>query len=131
MEKTLARMHSFVVEPMQYKHIFLAGDAAHIVPPTGAKGLNLAVGDVWFLYEGLDEWFSQGRGKLLKRYSTRCLKRVWRAQEFTTGMTTLLHKSPGDDDFEQRLRLARLDYVCDSPSAMRSLAENCVGLPYR
>lgn len=132
--KDLAVMRSFVTEPMRYGNLFLAGDAAHIVPPTGAKGLNLAVADVRVLTEALSRWYASGSTDLLDRYSQICLKRVWRAQHFSWWMTTLLHTfddgSDLGDPYGGRLQAAYLDYVTSSTAAATTLAENYVGLPY-
>jgi p-hydroxybenzoate 3-monooxygenase len=128
-QKNLVAMRSFVVEPMQYGRLFLAGDAAHIVPPTGAKGLNLAAADVRILAQALVAFYTTGRTHLLDRYSESCLSRVWKVQRFSWWMTSLLHRFPDDDAFQHRLQLAELDYVTTSPVAMASLAENYVGLP--
>ncbi len=128
-EKTIAGMRSFVAEPMQYRRLFLAGDAAHIVPPTGAKGLNLAVADVRILARALTEFFRSGRTDLLEAYSETCLKRVWRAEHFSWWMTSMLHRFPRDDEFQHRLQRSQLDYVVSSRTAAASLAENYVGLP--
>jgi p-hydroxybenzoate 3-monooxygenase len=127
-EKGITPMRSFVAEPMRHGRLFLAGDAAHIVPPTGAKGLNLAVNDVRVLAEALTAWFAQGSTTGLDGYSGTCLQRVWRVQDFSTFMTTLLHRLDGDD-FDAGLQRARLRYVTTSEAAARSLAENYVGLP--
>lgn len=127
-QRGIVAMRSFVAEPMQYRRLFLAGDAAHIVPPTGAKGLNLAVGDVRVLSHALAAFYETGRSELLDRYSDTCLPRVWKAQRFSAWMTSLLHRFP-DDPFRQRLQLAELDYIATSPAAATSLAENYVGLP--
>jgi p-hydroxybenzoate 3-monooxygenase len=121
-------MRSFVVEPMQYGRLYLAGDAAHIVPPTGAKGLNLAVHDVRLLAEALVDWYRTGSRELLDGYSAACLRRVWRAEHFSWWMTTMLHRLPGDDPFDLRLQLSQLRYVTTSEAAALSLAENYVGL---
>jgi len=121
-------MRSFVAEPMQYGRLFLAGDAAHIVPPTGAKGLNLAMADVRVLAEAVDRWYRTGSEQLLDAYSQECLRRVWRAEHFSWWMTSMLHKLPGDDPFDLRLQLSQLRYVTTSLAASRSLAENYVGL---
>ncbi|MEV0346171.1 4-hydroxybenzoate 3-monooxygenase [Nonomuraea sp. NPDC050680] len=128
-DKGVTPMRAFVAEPMQYGRLYLAGDAAHIVPPTGAKGLNLAVADVRVLTEALDRFFSTGSADLLDAYSESCLKRVWRAQHFSWWMTTLLHTFDSDDDYGRRLQLSYLDYVTSSESAATTLAENYVGLP--
>lgn len=131
LEKGIALMRSFVVEPMQHGRLFLAGDAAHIVPATGAKGLNLAVHDVRVLSEGLAEWYRSGSEELLDTYTERCLRRVWRVQEFSSWMSTMLHRLPDDDGgFRRRLQLSQLDFVTTSEAAARSLAENYVGLPH-
>jgi len=130
LHKGITPMHSFVVEPMQYGRLFLAGDAAHIVPPTGAKGMNLAVADVRNLTEALAAFYRTGATGLLDGYSARCLRRVWKAQRFSWWMTTMLHRNPDDMPFDRRRQLAELDYVTGSEAAMRSLAENYVGLPF-
>jgi p-hydroxybenzoate 3-monooxygenase len=129
-EKGITGMRSFIAEPMQYGRLFLAGDAAHIVPPTGAKGLNLAVADVRVLAEALGEWYRSGRTDLLEGYSARCLRRVWRAEHFSWWMTSMLHRFDDDGPFEHRLHLSQLRYVCASRAAATSLAENYVGLPF-
>lgn len=129
LEKNIAPMRSFVAEPMQYRRLFLAGDAAHIVPATGAKGLNLAVADVFVLARALSEWYASGSATLLDGYSATCLKRVWRAQEFSSSMSTMLHRYPGDDPFRDRLQRARLEAVCAGGDAARALARSYVGLP--
>jgi p-hydroxybenzoate 3-monooxygenase len=121
LEKGVTGMRSFVAEPMQYGRTFLAGDAAHIVPPTGAKGLNLAIADVRVLAEAI-----VGGG--LEHYSQHCLRRVWRAEHFSYWMTTMLHRLPGDDPFDLQLQLSQLRYTTSSQAAARSLAENYVGL---
>jgi p-hydroxybenzoate 3-monooxygenase len=128
-ERGITPMRSFVTEPMQYGRLYLAGDAVHIVPPTGAKGLNLAVADVRILADGLERWFSTGDDRLLELYSRTCLRRVWRVQHFSWWMTSMLHRMPDDHDgFQAKLQLAQLDYVCSSRAASTSLAENYVGL---
>jgi p-hydroxybenzoate 3-monooxygenase len=126
-EKGVTGMRSFVVEPMRYGRLYLAGDAAHIVPPTGAKGLNLAAADVRVLADALAHWYRSGDTSLLDVYSDTCLRRVWRAEHFSWWMTSMLHRH-GDDPFEGRLQLSQLEYVCSSPAAAASLAENYVGL---
>ena len=126
-EKGIAPMRSFVVEPMQYGRLFLAGDAAHIVPATGAKGLNLAVNDVRILAEAVIEWYRTGRTTGLDRYSTTCLRRVWRAEHFSWWMTSMLHRPEDGDEFQHRLQLAQLHNVCTSTAAATMLAENYVG----
>ena len=127
-QKSVTGMRSVVVEPMRHGRLFLAGDAAHIVPPTGAKGLNLAVADVRILSRALAQYFQQGRGDLLETYSDRCLLRVWRAQRFSWWMTSMLHRSPDNSGFDYRRQIAELDYVITSRAAMTSLAENYVGM---
>jgi p-hydroxybenzoate 3-monooxygenase len=128
LEKGVTGMRSYVVEPMQHGRLFLAGDAAHIVPPTGAKGLNLAIGDVRLLAETIVDWYRSGDAAVLGRYSAECLRRVWRAEHFSWWMTTMLHLPPGEDPFGYRLRLSQLRYVTSSEAAATSLAENYVGL---
>jgi p-hydroxybenzoate 3-monooxygenase len=127
LERLVAPMRSFVVEPMQHGRLYLAGDAAHIVPPTGAKGLNLAVRDVALLAEAIVDHY-RGDDSALETYSERCLRRVWRAEHFSWWMTTMLHRPPDEDPFGWRLRLSQLRYVTTSEAAARSLAENYVGL---
>jgi p-hydroxybenzoate 3-monooxygenase len=129
LEKGLTAMRSFVVEPMQYGRLFLAGDAAHIVLPTGAKGMNLAIADVRVLASGLAEWYAGGLSSLLEAYSATCLRRVWRAEHFSWWMTSMLHRFPDDDGgFQYRLQLSQLRYVTTSRAAATTLAENYVGL---
>jgi len=129
LQKGVTGMRSFVVEPMQYGRLFLAGDSAHIVPPTGAKGLNLAVADAWRLASALENFYTQGRRDLLDSYSNTCLHRVWRVQRFSWWMTSMLHRSPDGNSFDQRRQVAELEYVTSSRAAAESLAENYVGLP--
>jgi p-hydroxybenzoate 3-monooxygenase len=129
-EKGITGMRSFVVEPMQYGRMFLAGDAAHIVPPTGAKGMNLALADVRVLAQAATAYFKTGKSELLDAYSATCLKRVWRAEHFSWWMTSMLHRFPSDDVFQQRLQRSQLEYVVGSTAAAASLAENYVGLPF-
>ena len=129
-EKSIAPLRSFVAEPMRHGRLFLAGDAAHIVPPTGAKGLNLAFSDVYYLSRALAARYECGDEGLLDAYSETCLRRVWKAERFTWWMTTLLHRFPEDGPFGERIQLAELDYLVSSKAAMTSLAENYVGLPY-
>jgi p-hydroxybenzoate 3-monooxygenase len=128
-EKGITPMRSFVVEPMQHARLYLAGDAAHIVPPTGAKGLNLAVADVRVLARALVAWLRRGDETGLDTYSDTCLRRVWRVQRFSWWMTSMLHKIPDEDAIEARLQLAELEYVTSSRAAMTMLAENYTGLP--
>ncbi|HYM07071.1 MAG TPA: 4-hydroxybenzoate 3-monooxygenase [Terriglobales bacterium] len=129
LQKGVTGMRSFVAEPMQYGRLYLAGDAAHIVPPTGAKGLNLAVADVRILAEAMAEFYRSGSTHLLDRYSERCLRRVWLVQRFSLWMTTMLHRFPGSDRFEEHRQLADLDYLTSSRAAAQTFAENYVGLP--
>jgi p-hydroxybenzoate 3-monooxygenase len=129
-QKGVTGMRSFVVEPMQYGKLFLAGDAAHIVPPTGAKGLNLAVADVRVLARALAEYYSHGRRALLDSYSQVCLRRVWKVQRFSWWMTSMLHRFEDENAFDHRRQLAELDYITTSRAASQSLAENYVGLPF-
>jgi p-hydroxybenzoate 3-monooxygenase len=127
LERGITAMRSFVVEPMQYGRLFLAGDAAHVVPPTGAKGMNLAIADVRVLADALVAWYRAGRTDLLEAYSATCLRRVWRAEHFAWWMTSMLHRFD-DDGFQQRLQLSQLRYTCTSRAAATSFAENYVGL---
>ncbi len=129
-QKSILAMRSFVIEPMQYGRLFLAGDAAHIVPPTGAKGLNLAIADVRHLARALTQFYQQNQTDLLGAYSTTCLRRVWRAEHFSWWMTSMLHRFPEDDAFGQRMQRAQLEYTVSSRAAATSLAENYVGLPF-
>jgi p-hydroxybenzoate 3-monooxygenase len=128
LEKGVTGMRSFVCEPMQHGRLFLAGDAAHIVPPTGAKGLNLALRDVSVLAELLVQWYRSGDGSVLEGYSERCLRRVWRCEHFSWWMTTMLHLQPSRDEFDRKLQLAQLRHVTTSPAAARMLAENYTGV---
>jgi len=128
-QKGIVAMRSFVVEPMQYGRLFLAGDAAHIVPPTGAKGLNLAVADVRVLARALTAHYRDQRNDLLAQYSATALRRVWRAEHFSWWMTSMLHRFHDDTPFQHRLQLAELDYVTSSRAKATALAENYVGLP--
>ncbi len=128
LEKGVTGMRSYVVEPMQYERLFLAGDAAHIVPPTGAKGLNLAMADVRVLAEAIVEWYRTGSDRALEAYSSDCLRRVWRAEHFSWWMTSMFHRPPHGDEFDLKLQLSQLRYVTKSEAAARSLAENYVGL---
>ncbi len=128
-EKSIAPLRSFVAEPMRYGNLFLAGDAAHIVPPTGAKGLNLAASDVFYLYEALHDYYKQGTNSGIDGYSQRALGRVWNAVRFSWWMTTLLHNFPDSDAFTSRIQDTELNYLFASEAAQRVLAENYVGLP--
>ena len=129
LQKGITGMRSFVVEPMQCGSLFLAGDSAHIVPPTGAKGLNLAVADVRVLARAFTDFYAAGRREFLQKYSETCLRRVWKVQRFSWWMTSMLHRFPDENAFDGRRQLAELDYVTSSRSASQSLAENYVGLP--
>ncbi|MGH9678750.1 MAG: 4-hydroxybenzoate 3-monooxygenase, partial [Candidatus Acidiferrales bacterium] len=128
-QKNIAGLRSYVVEPMQYGKLFLAGDAAHIVPATGAKGLNLAVADVRVLAKAFAEFYASGSTGLLEQYSEICLRRVWKAQRFSWWMTSMLHHFDTGNSFDQRRQIAELDYLTGSRAAMTALAENYVGLP--
>ena len=129
-EKSVAPLRSFVAEPMRHGRLFLAGDAAHIVPPTGAKGLNLAAADVRFLAEALVAHYKTGSAQLLDGYSTKCLARVWKAQRFSWWMTSLTHRFPDASPFERRAQAAELAYITSSKAGQTTLAENYVGLPF-
>jgi p-hydroxybenzoate 3-monooxygenase len=129
-QKGIIPLRSFVCEPMQHRRLFLAGDAAHIVPPTGAKGLNLAVADVLVLSRALELQYRHGSSANLDSYSTTCLRRVWKAERFSLYMTTMLHNNDQETAFERRIHLAELDLVRTSEASARSLAENYVGLPF-
>jgi len=128
-EKSIAPLRSFVFEPMAYGSLFLAGDAAHIVPPTGAKGLNLAASDVAYLSEALSAFFSRNDKDGVAGYSARALARVWKSERFSWQLTTLMHRFPASDAFDRRMQQAELDYIATSEAAQRSIAENYVGLP--
>ncbi|MEX0303361.1 MAG: 4-hydroxybenzoate 3-monooxygenase [Leisingera sp.] len=129
-EKSIAPLRSFVAEPMRYGNLFLAGDAAHIVPPTGAKGLNLAASDIYYLYHGFLDHYLKGDSAGLEAYSEKALARVWKAERFSWWMTNLLHRAPEGSETDLRLQRADLDYLFSSDAAQASLAENYVGLPY-
>jgi p-hydroxybenzoate 3-monooxygenase len=128
-EKSIAPLRSFVFEPMRYGSLFLAGDAAHIVPPTGAKGLNLAASDVAYLSEALAGYFNRADNDGVAGYSARALARVWKSERFSWQLTTLMHRFPGTDAFDRRMQQAELDYIASSVAARTSIAENYVGLP--
>ena len=130
LQKGVTPMRGFVAEPMRWGRLFLAGDAAHIVPPTGAKGMNLAVADVRWLAEALGSFFHGGDETLLEQYSERCLRRVWKAERFSSWMTSMLHRVSGQSEYDYRVQLAELDYVTSSTAAQTALAENYVGLPF-
>ncbi|MFB9948531.1 4-hydroxybenzoate 3-monooxygenase [Rhizobium puerariae] len=129
-EKSIAPLRSFVAEPMRFGALFLVGDAAHIVPPTGAKGLNLAASDVHYLFDGLRAYYGEKSSAGIDAYSDRALKRVWRAVRFSWSMTTLMHRFPDTGEFGQKIQEAELDYLVGSQAASTALAENYVGLPY-
>ena len=129
-EKSIAPLRSYVAEPMRYGNLFLAGDAAHIVPPTGARGLNTAGSDIFYLYTGLVDFYKNNDARGLEQYSEKALARVWKAQRFSWWMTTMLHTFPDTPDYEQRLKETDLSYLFSSDAALSSLAENYVGLPY-
>jgi len=129
-EKSIAPLRSFVAEPMRFGRMFLAGDAAHIVPPTGAKGLNLAASDAHYLAVGLREYYDEKSSAGIDHYSSTALTRVWKAVRFSWWMTSMLHKFPDNGPFGARIQIAELDYVTSSKAAMTSLAENYVGLPF-
>ena len=130
-EKSITPLRSFVAEPMRYGRLFLAGDAAHIVPPTGAKGLNLAFSDVFYLCRAMISWFRDGSDAYLNSYSDTALKRVWGAVRFSTWLTGLLHRFPGMSEFDQRAQECELDYLASSPHAQASIAEQYAGFPLR
>ena len=129
-EKSIAPLRSFVAEPMRFGRLFLAGDAAHIVPPTGAKGLNLAASDVHYLSVALREFYAEKSAAGIDDYSRRALARVWKAERFSWWMTSMLHRFPGTDEFSARIQRAELSYLIESDAAKTSLSENYVGLPY-
>jgi len=128
-EKSIAPLRSFVAEPLRFGRLFLAGDAGHIVPPTGAKGLNLAASDVGYLWQGLTDHYRGGNPVGIDHYSARALARIWKAERFSWSMTTLMHKFPDTGSFGQKMQMAELDYLFSSRAAMTALAENYVGLP--
>jgi p-hydroxybenzoate 3-monooxygenase len=129
-EKSIAPLRSFVAEPLRFGRLFLAGDAAHIVPPTGAKGLNLAASDVHYLSHALIEYYAEHSEAGIAAYSEKCLRRVWKAERFSWWMTSLMHRFPNTDDFGRRVQEAELDYLASSPAAQTVMAENYVGLPF-
>lgn len=129
LQKSVTGMRSFVIEPLQFGRLFLAGDSAHIVPPTGAKGMNLAMADVHHLAKALESYYDAGDGRLLEHYSETCLRRIWKAQRFSWWMTSLLHRFENESAFDHKRQLAELEYVMSSRAAATSLAENYVGLP--
>ena len=129
LQKGITAMRSFVAEPMRHGRLFLAGDAAHIVPPTGAKGMNLAIADIRVLALALEAFCKRCEARLLDAYSEIALKRIWKAQRFSWWMTSMLHRFDGEDPFEHKVQVAELDYICRSPAGAMTLAENYVGLP--
>ncbi len=129
LEKSIAPLRSFVFEPMRHGSLFLAGDAAHIVPPTGAKGLNLAASDVRYLWRALVAWFEKNDSDAVVAYSDKALARVWKSERFSWQLTTLMHRFPADGAFDRRVQVAELDYIASSEAARRTVAENYVGLP--
>ncbi|MEJ2036200.1 MAG: FAD-dependent monooxygenase, partial [Maritimibacter sp.] len=129
-EKSIAPLRSFVAEPMRYGTLFLAGDAAHIVPPTGARGLNSAASDIYYLYHALMDHYLKGDDTGLEQYSEKALARVWKAQRFSWWMTSMLHNFPDHPDYDRRLQEIELAYLLGSDAAQASLAENYVGLPF-
>jgi p-hydroxybenzoate 3-monooxygenase len=129
-QKGITGMRSFVAEPMRYGKLFLAGDAAHIVPPTGAKGLNLAVADVRVMARAFEEFYNRGSSIGLDEYSEKCLRRVWKVQRFSWWMTSMLHRFPDENAFDHRRQVAELDYITSSRAGQTTLAENYVGLPF-
>ncbi|HEY4663827.1 MAG TPA: FAD-dependent monooxygenase, partial [Comamonas sp.] len=129
LEKSIAPLRSFVTEPMRFGRMFLAGDAAHIVPPTGAKGLNLAASDVGYLYKGLAQYFNEGSTEGIDAYSERCLRRIWNAERFSWWMTSLMHTFPDSAGFDVKMQEAELGYIVGSQIGSAALAENYVGLP--
>ena len=129
-EKSIAPLRSFVCETMRWGRLFLCGDAAHIVPPTGAKGLNTAASDVHYLFEGLRLWYAEGDATGLDGYSRKALARVWKAERFSWWFSQLMHRFPDQSDFDLRMQRAEIDFLRSSEAAQRALAENYVGLPY-
>lgn len=129
LQKGVTAMRSFVVEPMQYGRLFLAGDSAHIVPPTGAKGMNLAFADVVYLSRAIEGFYKNNSSERLEKYSATCLRRVWKAQRFSWWMTQIMHRFPNETGFDHRRQIADLDYLTGSQAAMTALAEQYVGLP--
>lgn len=129
LEKSIAPLRSFVFEPMRHGNLFLAGDSAHIVPPTGAKGLNLAASDVWYLGEAFIQYFNENSEDGVSGYSKKALSRVWKSERFSWQLTKLMHRFPDDGAFERRMQVAELEYIADSEAAQRSIAENYIGLP--
>ena len=129
LEKSIAPLRSFVFEPMRHGRLMLAGDSAHIVPTTGAKGLNLAASYVFYLSEALTGWFRRRDGDAVAGYSRRALARIWKAERFSWQLTRLMHRFPDNDAFDRRMQIAELDYIASSEAAQTAIAENYVGLP--
>ena len=129
-EKSIAPLRSFVAEPLRFGQMFLAGDAGHIVPPTGAKGLNLAASDIYYLSNALIEYYSEKNASGIDHYSSVALQRIWKAERFSWWLTNMLHHFPEKSSFDQRIQQAEFDYLCQSELAQKALAENYVGLPY-
>lgn len=129
-EKSIAPLRSFVTEPMRFGKLFLAGDAAHIVPPTGAKGLNLAASDIAYLSSALIQYYVDGSEQGIDEYSEKCLQRVWKAERFSWWMTHLLHRFETESEFDHKIKQAELSYILSSDAGQTTLAENYVGLPY-
>ena len=129
-EKSITPLRSFVTEPMQWGRLFLCGDAAHIVPPTGAKGLNTAASDVYYLYNGLKEFYETGSLKHLNLYSEKALQRVWKSERFSWWFTSLMHRAPNQSHFDLKIQNAELEFLRSSSAAQQVMAENYVGLPY-
>ena len=129
-EKSIAPLRSFVTEPMRWGRLFLCGDAAHIVPPTGAKGLNTAASDVHYLYNGLREFYETGSADGIDAYSANALSRVWKAERFSWWFSSLMHRYPDQSDFDQRMQIAELEFLRSNKAAQKAMAENYVGLPY-
>ncbi len=130
LEKSIAPLRSFVAEPMRHGRLFLAGDAAHIVPPTGAKGLNLAASDIYYLSRALVAFYEENREDLMNTYSESCLRRVWKAERFSWWLSTVLHRFPDQSSFDRGIQLAELEYLSESEAAQAAFAENYVGLPF-
>jgi p-hydroxybenzoate 3-monooxygenase len=129
-EKSIAPLRSYVAEPLRFGSLFLVGDAGHIVPPTGAKGLNLAASDVHYLFEGLQEFYGEASMAGIDAYSGRALGRIWKAERFSWAMTSLMHRFPANGEFDQKVQEAELEYLSSSQAAQTAMAENYVGLPY-
>jgi len=128
LEMSIAPLRSYVFEPMRHGRLFLAGDAAHIVPPTGAKGLNLAASDVAYLSDAFIRWYKKGDEQALANYAAKALARVWKAERFSWSLTKLMHRFPEDGPFERRMQIAELDYLAGSRAMQTAIAENYVGL---